>query len=336
MDLDAYVAVHRAEWVRLGHLVDRAGRPRRMRAAELDELVDLYQRTATHLSVIRTRSYDTHLVDDLTNLVTRARAAVAGTSDPGWHILGRFLTVTFPLAVYQRRWWVLATAVGSVLLASAIGLWIVNDPQARANVIPPSSVEQLCRSDFASYYSENPASSFASRVWTNNAWVSAAAVAGGALLGLPTLLVLLVNAINAGILGGYMAGCGQSDQFFALILPHGLLELTVVFVAGAVGLRLGWSIIAPGPRRRVEALAAEGRAAVPIVLGAAMALAVSGVIEAFVTPSGLPTAVRIGIGALAWAGFVGYVALYGSRAAAAGETADLDAEHGAVDLAPVV
>ncbi|CAO5147676.1 stage II sporulation protein M [Frankia sp. AiPs1] len=336
MDLDAYVAVHRPEWVRLGQLVDRASRPRRMRPAELDELVDLYQRTATHLSVIRTRSYDTHLVDDLTNLVTRARAAVAGASDPGWHVLGRFLTVTFPLAVYQRRWWVLATAGGSVMLSVVIALWIVNDPQARAGVVPPSSVEQLCRSDFASYYSENPASSFASQVWTNNAWVSAAAVASGALLGIPTLLVLLTNAVNVGVVGGYMAGCGQSGQFFSLILPHGLLELTVVFIAGAVGLRLGWSIIAPGPRRRLEALAAEGRAAVPIVLGAALALAVSGAIEAFVTPSGLPTVVRLGIGTLAWAGFVAYVVLYGSRAAAAGETADLDADHGAADLAPVV
>jgi uncharacterized membrane protein SpoIIM required for sporulation len=336
MDLDAYVAVHRPEWIRLGRLVDRANRPRRMSADELDELVELYQRTATHLSVIRTRSYDTGLVDDLTNLVTRARAAVAGAPDPGWHVLGRFFTVTFPLAVYERRWWVLATAAGSVLLALVVGLWIVNDAEARAGVIPPSAVADLCRSDFASYYTEHPAASFASHVWTNNAWVAATAVAAGALLGVPTLLVLLANAVNVGVIGGYMAGCGRSDQFFSLILPHGLLELTVVFVAGAVGLRLGWSIISPGPRPRVESLAAEGRAAVSITLGAALALAVSGAIEAFVTPSGLPTAVRIGIGALAWAGFVAYVALYGARAAAAGETADLDADRGAADLAPVV
>ncbi|CAJ59951.1 MULTISPECIES: stage II sporulation protein M [Frankia] len=335
MDLDAFVAVHRPEWIRLGRLVDRAGRPRRMSGDELDELVELYQRTATHLSVIRTRSYDTSLVDDLTILVTRARAAVGGAPDPGWHVVGRFFAVTFPLAVYERRRWVLATALGSVLVALAIGLWIANDAEAQANLAPPSAVAKLCRSDFASYYTENPAPSFASQVWTNNAWVSATAVAAGALLGLPTLLVLLVNAVNTGVVGGYMTSCGQSGQFWSLILPHGMLELTVVFLAGAVGLRLGWSIIAPGPRRRVEALAAEGRAAVTITLGAAVALAVSGFIEAFVTPSGLPTAVRIGIGALAWAGFVAYTWGYGSRAAAAGQTADLDAAHGAADLAPV-
>jgi uncharacterized membrane protein SpoIIM required for sporulation len=334
MDLDAYVAVHRPEWFRLRHLVDRASRPRRMTAAELDELVELYQRVATQLSVIRSRSHDQNMVDDLAGLVTRARAAVAGSADPGWHAVGQYFVVTFPAAVYARRWWVIATTVGSLLIALACALWILHDPVARANLVPPDQVTQLCRQDFASYYTENPASSFASEVWTNNAWVSAQAIAFGVLLGVPTLIVLLLNAVNLGVVGGYMSGCGQSGQFFSLILPHGLLELTVVFVAGAVGLRLGWSIIDPGGRRRAEALATEGRAAVSIAIGLAVALAVSGVIEAFVTPSGLPTAVRIGIGGLAWALFVGYVWLYGSRAAATGETGDLDAELLA-DTAPV-
>jgi uncharacterized membrane protein SpoIIM required for sporulation len=334
MDLDAYVAVHRPEWFRLRHLVDRASRPRRMSDAELDELVELYQRAATHLSVIRSRSYDQNLVDDLASLVTRARAAVAGAPDPGWHVVGRFFAVTFPAAVYARRWWIVATTVGCLLVALGFALWILNDPDARGRMIPPAKVADLCRSEFASYYTENPASSFAGEVWTNNAWVSAQAVAAGVLLGLPTLLVLLLNSFNLGIVGGYMTNCGQSGQFFSLILPHGMLELTVVFVAGAVGMRLGWSIIDPGPRRRVEALAAEGRAAVVITLGMTVALAVSGVIEAFVTPSGLPTAVRIGIGAIAWAAFVAYIWAYGSRATAAGETGDLDAALSA-DLVPV-
>ncbi|ABD10140.1 hypothetical protein CcI156_06575 [Frankia sp. CcI156] len=335
MDLDAYVAVHRPEWVRLGRLVDKAGRPRRMAPDELDELVELYQRTATHLSVIRSRSYDTTLVDDLTNLVARGRAAVGGAPDPGWHVVGRFFAVTFPVAVYERRWWAVATALGSLLVALAVGLWVVHDAEVQANLRAPDAVADLCRHDFASYYTENPASSFASQVWTNNAWVAAQAVVSGVLLGLPTLLVMLLNALNLGVVGGYMSSCGESGQFFGLILPHGLLELTVVFVAGGVGLRLGWTIIAPGPRRRVEALAAEGRAAVAITMGMALVLAASGLIEAFVTPSGLPTAIRIGIGAVAFGGFIAYVRLYGGRAAAAGETGDIDTGRGGADLLPV-
>ena len=91
---------------------------------------------------------------------------------------------------------------------------------------------------------------------------------------------------------------GRLDLFFGLILPHGLLELTAVFVAAALGLRLGWTLIAPGPRttgrRRSHQ---EGRSdAVSAVVGLTVVLLVSGVIEAFVTPSGLPTWARIGIG----------------------------------------
>src|SRR5262245_32716153 len=78
MDLDAYVAIHRPEWYRLRHLVDKADRPRRMPKEELDELVELYQRVASHLSVIKGRTHDQAMVDDLSSLVIRARAAVAG------------------------------------------------------------------------------------------------------------------------------------------------------------------------------------------------------------------------------------------------------------------
>jgi uncharacterized membrane protein SpoIIM required for sporulation len=334
VDLDAYVAVHRPEWYRLRHLVNRATSPRAIPQAELDELVELYQRVATHLSVIRSRSRDQAMVDDLSSLVVRARGVVTGSADPGWHVVGRYFAVTFPAAVYARWRWIVGTTVVSLLVALATALWITHDATARENLIPPAIVTQLCGHDFASYYTENPASSFASQVWTNNAWVAAEEVALGVLLALPTAFVLLENALNVGVDGGYMASCGRSGEFFSLILPHGLLELTVVFTAGAVGLRLGWSIISPGSRRRAESLAAEGRAAIAIVIGLALALAVSGVIEAFVTPSGLPTAVRIGIGFVAWAVFVGYVVIYGSRATAAGETGDLDGSLN-TDLAPV-
>jgi uncharacterized membrane protein SpoIIM required for sporulation len=230
---------------------------------------------------------------------------------------------------------VLATCAFSLAVALALGLWVVNSPAAYSGLIPRDEVMAMCRTDFTRYYSQNPAASFAAHVWTNNAWVSASAIALGALAGLPTLMVLLANAGNLGLAGGYMTSCGEASQFFTLILPHGLLELAVVFTAGAVGLRLGWSIIDPGPRRRVEALAAEGRSAIVISLGLAVALAVSGLIEAFVTPSSLPVGLRIGIGAAALAVFAGYIQLYGRRAAIAGESGDLDKDLSA-DLAPTV
>jgi len=123
--------------------------------------------------------------------------------------------------------------------------------------------------------------------------------------------------------------------FFGLILPHGLLELTAVFVAGATGLRLFWAWIDPGPRTRAAAVAQEGRSAMAVALGLVVVLAVSGVIEAFVTPSPLPTWARISIGALAEVGFLAYVFTVGRWAWQRGVTGDVAARD-AGDAAPVV
>ncbi len=102
-----------------------------------------------------------------------------------------------------------------------------------------------------------------------------------------------------------MIDAGRADVFYGLILPHGLLELTVIFVAGGVGLRLGWSWIATGPRTRAQALATEGRAVGAVALGLAVWLLISGLVEGFVTPSTLPAWARITIGAGRLAGVPG-------------------------------
>ena len=94
--------------------------------------------------------------------------------------------------------------------------------------------------------------------------------------------------LNLGVGIGLMSSAGRLDTFLGLILPHGLLELTAVFVAAGTGLRLGWTVIDPGPRTRRTALAEEGRAALGMAIGLALVLFVSGAIEGFVTPSGLP------------------------------------------------
>jgi uncharacterized membrane protein SpoIIM required for sporulation len=148
----------------------------------------------------------------------------------------------------------------------------------------------------------------------------------------PTLLVLFDNAANIGIDGGLMFSHGRGAEFFALILPHGMLELSAVFLAAAAGLRLGWQVIDPGPRPRARALAEAGRETITIALGLIVVLLVSGMIEAFVTPSPLSTWARILIGAGAEAAFLGYVIVLGRRAAAAGLSADI-AE--APDVLPV-
>ena len=320
MDIDAFVTAHRAEWDRLEQL---SRRPGRLTGAEADELVDLYQRTATHLSVVRSAAPDPHLVGRLSTLVARSRSALTGTYPTAWSDVGRFLGRQFPAAVYRARWWWIGTATAFLAVAVAFGWWVAVTPAVQASIAAPEQIRQLVSQDFASYYSSHPAGSFAAQVWTNNALVAAVSIAFGGLLGIPVVWVLLTNALNVGVSGGLMAANDRLDLFFGLILPHGMLELTAVFVASGVGLRLGWTVIDPGDRPRSVALAQEGRAAAGVALGLVLVLLVSGVIEAFVTPSPLPTWARIGIGLLAWTAFIAWVFVLGRRAALAGETGDL-------------
>jgi len=80
-------------------------------------------------------------------------------------------------------------------------------------------------------------------------------------------------------------------------------------------MRLGWTLVDPGDRRRVDALAEEAQRAVVLVLGTVATFAVAGAIEAFVTGSGLPTALRVGVGVLAEAALVTLVAAAALRSA---------------------
>jgi uncharacterized membrane protein SpoIIM required for sporulation len=145
------------------------------------------------------------------------------------------------------------------------------------------------------------------------------------VLGLPVVYLLLQNILNVAVIGALMIDHGRGSLFWGLILPHGILELTAVFVAAGVGLRLFWAWVDPGPRTRAQSVAHEGRSAGAVALGLVLVLLVSGVIEAFVTPSGLPTWGRITIGVTAEALFLGYVFVVGRRAVSAGHTGDVAA-----------
>lgn len=331
MDLDVFVTAHRAEWARLDHLL---GRGRRLTGAEADELVALYQRTATHLSLIRSSAPDPALTTRLTQLVARARATVTGTRRASWRDAARFLTSGFPAAVYSSRHWWIPTALLSTLLAAVIGWWIGTHPSVRSAIGAPDDLRRMTRpgGEYESYYSSHPAASFAAQVWTNNAQAAAMCLVLGAFLCLPVVWILFQNVLNLGIGIGLMASAGRLDTFLGLILPHGLLELTAVFVAAGTGLRLGWTVIDPGPLSRRSALAREGRAALGMAVGLALVLFVSGVIEGFVTPSGLPTWGRITIGIVAEAAFLAYVFLLGGRAARAGEVGDVEAADRSAEL----
>lgn len=320
MDLDAYVAVHEPEWQRL----DVLARSRGLSGAEADELVQLYQRTATHLSTIRSSAPDPVVISRLSVLLARARGTISGGGDFSWDTVARFFVVTLPAAFYRVRWWSYGVIFASLLVAVITGWWVATHPEAQAALGTPSEIERYVNSSFEDYYQFSP--DFATTVWVNNAWIAAQCIAFG-VTGVWAVNVLLQNAISIGISGGVMVAHGHAGTFFGLILPHGLLELTAVFVAGAAGLRLFWAWVAPGPRTRTRALAVEGRSTFTMAVGLAIVLGISGLIEGFVTPSGMPGWLKLVLGVVAATGFWVYVLVLGRRAARVGEIGDMAADE---------
>jgi len=327
VDLDAYIAEHTVQWRRLEELARR----RRLTVPEADELVTLYQRTGTQLSTIRGKTPDPLLLAWLSRVVLSARGAITGSAPPRWRAVGEFFTVRFPLAVYQTRRWSITVGLAFVAAATALGAYIAHSPAMQARLLPPDEVASL-QQQFSDYYSQYPAQHFALQVWTNNAWLTAQCLASGITLLVP-VYVLFTNMLNVAVDGGFLAASGHTGEFFGLILPRGMLELTAVFVGAGAGLRVGWAWVAPPPGlTRGRSVATAARSAMLVALGLVGVLGVSGLIEAFVTPSPLSTAARIGIGLVAWLLFVGYVTVYGRRATEAAASADLDQQLLAADL----
>jgi uncharacterized membrane protein SpoIIM required for sporulation len=320
MDLDAYVAAHAAEWQRLEVLT----RTRRLTGPEADELVERYQQVATHLSVVRTSAPDPSLVAHLSSILARARTKAAGTRTGTWRGVQVFFVERFPAALYRLRFWWIGTMLACIAVTAVMMIWLLQNPVVEQSLLSPEEVDQLVQQDFEDYYSEYAASHFAAQVWVNNAWVTALCLALG-ILGLPVIYLLFTNLANVAIIGSIMIRHDHGAHFWGLILPHGLLELTAVFVAGGVGLRLFWSWVEPRGLTRAQSLAREGRTVGTVALGLVAVLFVSGVIEAFVTPSPLPTWARVGIGILAEAVFFAYVFVLGRNAFLRGQTGDIDA-----------
>ncbi|PPF82428.1 hypothetical protein C5B96_09005 [Subtercola sp. Z020] len=319
MDLDAYTAAHRADWDRL----DDLGRRRNFSGAEADELIERYQSGASELSAITTAAGSTVAGDRLSVSLSRARLRFTGSSGNVLRQLPTFFALQLPAALYRLRWIVLVVALATVVVSALYASWALNDPRVLANFGSDADLQKVAEQDFVGYYSENPSASFTGQVWTNNAWLAAQCVAFG-IVGVYVPYLLLQNALNLGVNAAVLFHFGHADVFFQYILPHGMLELTAIFVAAAAGLRIFWSWIAPGARTRGQALAEDGRALFTVAIGLVFVLLVSGVIEGFVTPSPLPWPVKLGIGAVALGAFVFYMVWVGGRAYRAGETGDLD------------
>jgi uncharacterized membrane protein SpoIIM required for sporulation len=212
-------------------------------------------------------------------------------------------------AFFRRDYWRLVAERPLPLLVAALFLvapaalgaaWAVNDPPAAAGLVPAeyrSVAEPRDRGDLRELAPDERAA-FSSEIFTNNIRVSFMAFAGGIAAGILTAVLLIFNGILLGVVGGLAHGGGNGAMFAELVLPHGVLEMSLIVVVAAAGIRMGWALVDPGRRPRLQALGDEARRAVLIVLGSIPWFVLAGLVEGFLTPEqpGLLTAIVVGCG----------------------------------------
>ena len=323
MDSLAYARAHAPEWERLEELASQ----RRLTGAQSDELIQLYQRLAGQLAQIRTKAPDPEVVARISAALGKARSRITALPISAPRALAQFFTTILPLAFYRIRRWIWAvTAVCLAIWAGVAAMYMLN-PDLIETLGSYSMQEDYAKQAFEAYYSEYSHSDFSALVWSNNAWIALQCVAGG-ITGVYPVYVLYSNSVALGQTTAIMARFDELDLFFQLILPHGLLELTAIFVAGAAGLRLFWAFVNPGGVPRVRSLGLEGRHTMMVGLGLVFVLFISGLEEGFVTPSALPWWLKIAVGVVVLGLFWAWVMYFGKRATILGYALERPAETG--------
>ena len=304
MHPDAFAAARGPAWDELASLTAAArGRARRLAAADVLRLGARYREAAADLAYARRRFGDDPVTRRLEVLVLRARPLVYGAR-PRSGSLRAYLAHGYWRAIAERPRPLLAAWLLMLVPAVLAGLWALSDPAAAGGLVPADlrSVAEPQHHGLVLHGAGDHAG-VSIGIFVNNIQVTFLAYAGGLTLGLLTGYVLATNGILLGVVAGLATQAGNGGDLLRLVVGHGVLELSCIAVTAAAGLRVGWSLVEPGPGTRGAALRSEAGRSIGIVLGTMPWLVLAGLVEGFVTGT-YSTAVvlplGIALGALYW------------------------------------
>ncbi len=333
---DAFVRRHQDEWDELETWLDARGdSPRRARASRRGwtglpdhEVPARYRRLCQQLALARRRGYSPVVTERLQSLMRRGHDLLYRTPAPHWRRAAEFLLAGFPRLVREERGCMLAAAALFWLPLLATFIAIQWRPELAGALFDPGQLAQ-----FESMYdpadpsrrlgrdSGTDVAMFGHYIW-NNISIGFRTFASGLLAGVGTILVLIFNGVIIGGVAGHLQAIGHGDPFWRFVAGHSAPELTAIVISGGAGLRLGLNLIAPGQRRRIDALVDGGRRGALLCLGVLAMLVFAAFVEAFWSSIGsIPAVIKYAVGALLWA-LVGAWLWHGGRGALPGEDAD--------------
>jgi uncharacterized membrane protein SpoIIM required for sporulation/uncharacterized RDD family membrane protein YckC len=286
--------------------------------ARVSRFGQLYREMAADLARARTYGGSPELLYALERMVGTGHNLLYRPPARSWRRFRDFATGGFA-ALARRRWKPIALASALFYLPALLTFASIRaQPELAREVLPEvlleraeSAAEKEARGEGYAEVPEVFMPAMATSLVSNNVQVTFLAFAGGILAALGTVYVLVMNGVMLGGVAAAFANEGQSLHLWTFVLPHGVIELTAIGIAGGAGLWLGSAILLPGRRTRREVLVTRGREAVSLILGTAVMLLIAGMIEGFISPSELPRAVKLTLAAFFALAMVAYFAMAG-------------------------
>lgn len=322
--IDQFILERRPRWEQLELLLRLShSRRRSLSADDLDLLGRLYRQVTSDLAIARRDYPGDRVTRYLEQLVGRAHPVIYRREASGWSALRAYATHGFPRAFREAGGY---TAAAFALLAVPFLIVFIGtllDPAVGRTVLPLSPVVEGIEQGQSWLEIERAERGLmSSAIMTNNIQVTFFAFAGGVFFGLGTVFAMVNNGLHLGAVAGLATVNGLGGELASFVSPHGGIELTVIFIAGGAGLRLGHALLAPGLLTRRMALAQAARQAMRLLLGGIPLLMIAGLFEGFVSPSGLPNIVKYLVGAINLILLYAYLLLAGRPAQRTpGETA---------------
>jgi len=312
-----FVTQKRASWDRLAVILDRANGPKGVSALSGDDvraIGPLYRRASSDLAYARSKAVSDDLVLHLNGLVARAHALLyeAETSKRPAQTVRDFYLNGFPMLL-QRRVGCFVAAFAVSALGALFAYWLVMTHPAKLELFIPAGFKESV--DIWKSGKVTSESSPAQSGWLmqHNLTVGMVAFASGILLVVPALAALFTNGAMLGAMAALMTQVRHHDTFWPGILPHGIAELTAIFICGGAGIQIGMAVLFPGRYARIDALRIAGIDGIRLVLGTIPLFIFAGIIEGMFSHLPVPNTTRLAFAALN--GVMWYLYLFVPRGA---------------------
>jgi uncharacterized membrane protein SpoIIM required for sporulation len=286
-------------WDRLERLLDQATHKgfKSLTRSELRELSLLYRQIAADLAALREDRGAVRYSGYLNQLLARAHNIIYSAHKASPSAAVNYFWKEYP-QVFRENLNYCAVAFLIFALAAVVGAAVTyHDPDFKAKVLGPGMVETIEKRKMwtDSIVSIKPLAS--SGIMTNNMSVAFTTFAAGITAGIGTIYMMAFNGLMIGVIGVACWSAGMSRDLWSFVAPHGVLELPAIFIAGGAGLRLASGLLFPGFLPRRLSVARAGNEAVRLLLGTIPILVIAGVIEAFVSPTGLAVSLKFSMAA---------------------------------------